>query len=53
METENGNTAVTTATSKTGSEGKKRMEFRRIKIKDLVVICKKWSFCAKQRLHFL
>ncbi|WP_230400135.1 hypothetical protein [Novisyntrophococcus fermenticellae] len=36
METENGNTAVTTATSKTGSEGKKRMEFRRIKIKDLV-----------------
>lgn len=36
METENGNTAVTTATSNTGSGGEKRMEFRRIKIKDLI-----------------
>lgn len=36
METENGNTAVTTATSKKGSGGEKRMEFRRIKIKDLI-----------------
>lgn len=36
METENGNTAVTTVTSNTGSGGEKRMEFRRIKIKELV-----------------